>query len=70
MTECNYYEALQLEGTIYYALWEITSSTPMFDKAKECLLKCWEWNIRHPQNHYQDVFEIHSGRILKIHGVI
>lgn len=70
MTECNYYEALQLEGTIYYALWEITSGTPMFDKAKECLLKCWNWNIRHPQNHYQDVFEIHSGRILSKHGLI
>lgn len=67
---CNLYEALQLEGTIYYALWEITHGELMFNKSIECLLKCWNWNIRHPQNHYQDAFKIHSGRILKIHGLI
>ena len=70
MTECNYYEALQLEGTIYYAFWQITPSIPMFNKAKECLKECWEWNIRHPRNHYQDVFEDVSGKILKIHELI
>ena len=70
MTECNYYEALQLEGSIYYALWQITHEELMFSKAKKCLLKCWKWNIRHPQNHFQNVFEIHSGRILRKHGII
>lgn len=70
MTECNYFEALQLEGTIYYALWEITKEEDLFNKSIECCSICWTWNIEHPQNHYQNTFKNYSGEILRKHGYI
>jgi tetratricopeptide (TPR) repeat protein len=69
-TECNYFEALQLEGTIHYALWEIKQEAHIFDRAIKCLLKCWQWNIAHPRNHYQKQFEEYAGEILRKHGII
>jgi tetratricopeptide (TPR) repeat protein len=70
MTECNYFEALQLEGTIHYALWEIKKEAHIFDRAIVCLLRCWKWNIAHPRNHYQQIFEDYSGEILRKHRII
>ncbi len=70
MTECNYYESLQLEGTIYYALWESTKEEEFFNKSIECCLICWKWNIQHPLNHYQNAFKNYSGEILRKHGYI
>lgn len=70
MTECNYFEALQLEGTIYYALWEINRNDLYFKKAISCFTDCWNWNIGHPRNHYQKVFEDYSGVRLRQHGII
>lgn len=70
MTECNYYEALQLEGTIYYAIWKITKEEVFFNKSIEYCSICWKWNVQHPQNHYQNTFNNYSGEILRKHGYI
>ena len=70
MTECNYFEALQLEGTIHYAFWEINRNELYFRKAIGCFTDCWNWNIAHPRNHYQKVFEDYSGNRLRQHGII
>lgn len=70
MTECNYFESLQLEGTIHYAIWELSQNSIEYDTAISCFRKCWRWNINHPLNHYRRVFEDYSGAILRSHGLI
>lgn len=69
MTECNYFEALQLKGTIHYAFWEHSKNHTEFDLAIGCFRECWRWNIEHPLNHYSDVFRDYSGAILQRHGL-
>lgn len=70
MTECNYFEALQLKGTIHYANWNHSQNHTEFELAISCLRKCWRWNVEHPLNHYSDVFRDYSGAILRLHGLV
>lgn len=68
--EQHYYEALQLQGTVEYAISEETGAILYYNYAIEHLLECWRWNLDNLDNDYSETFEAHAGRILRKHNFI
>lgn len=69
-SEQHCYEALQLQGTVEYAISQQTGAVLYYNYAIEHLMSCWRWNEAHPSNEYSDTFENHAGRILRKHNFI
>lgn len=56
--QLRYYQAIQLKGSIlYYGGHK--------DEGLGLLSEAWQWNIDHPGNPYQTIFEAVAGRVLK-----
>lgn len=65
--ELEYYEALQLRGTIK---WYVPDNDDARSRALDDLKECWDWNKEHFPNEYSRTFLDFSGEILLNENVI
>lgn len=70
-SHCEYYQALQLRGTVYYFMFrEKPEAIVLYNQAIHDLFECWTWNKNHLNNQYRRKFLDFAGQILLERGII